>query len=412
MFQIVESLKDYCKKHKSTIIWWVGIIALFVVFTIICFLPYRLTQEGDFGIDFSDTGQIGDTLGGIMGPFVAMVAAVLTFIAFWVQYKANEQQKAEIERQDKRHKREQFEAQLYKMLDEYKDNASRLSAGKFKGKDAVPEFLAEISYIYSCIYYAYAQLVKTKEFKYTRDNYQVAVWYYLSQSYNSLEKCFENFAILAYSLFFYGRPYFSYKTAKDVGRSSFETEIYERLSEIPFNKAEVYYTQYMYDDFWLKKLPDQNTAHYRMMSGHNDQLGVYFRQLYQIASFIAYADEEIVDENQKYRYAKLLRSQMTDSEQILLFYNSLSEMGSAWNNRTEGEIRSVKDMGLLARFLMIKNIPSNFPFFGISPTSVFKEEKKFWEYNLHKGFYEHDTFAMNGNSVDPEKIKKDLGIKN
>ena len=48
----------------------------------------------DFGGKyFSDTGEIGDTIGGITGPFIAIAAAGLTFIAFWVQYKANIQQR-------------------------------------------------------------------------------------------------------------------------------------------------------------------------------------------------------------------------------------------------------------------------------------------------------------------------------
>ncbi len=46
----------------------------------ICWLPYLLTQHSI--IDFTDTGQIGDTIGGIMGPFVGILAAVLTFMAF------------------------------------------------------------------------------------------------------------------------------------------------------------------------------------------------------------------------------------------------------------------------------------------------------------------------------------------
>ena len=61
---------------------------------VICSLPWVLTRE--WFLDFSDTGEIGDTIGGIMGPFIAIAAAGLTFIAFWVQYKANIQQRQDI----------------------------------------------------------------------------------------------------------------------------------------------------------------------------------------------------------------------------------------------------------------------------------------------------------------------------
>lgn len=382
-------LSSYCKKH----IWWFVTLALVFAFAIICYLPYKLTQKGDLGIDFSNTGQIGDTIGGIMGPFVAIIAAFLTFVAFLVQYKANEIQKSELERQKEIRKREEFENKLFKMLEDYKDNAARVCAGTIKGKDAFPELLAELAYIYYCVFYTFNDFVKEKDFKYTEEKYQEAVWYYINQAYAELDKRQENIAIFAYSLFFYGKPYSSYKAAKEVGRSLFENEIYQRLKKIPFGYDNKHYSEYIYDEFPTGKFLKENSAHYQMMKGHNDQLGVYFRQLYQIVTFIANADEEIIDEDQKYKYAKLLRSQMTDSEQVMLFYNSLSEMGSAWNNRVEGEIKSVKDMGLLSRFLMIKNIPSNFPFFGISPTQVYLEEKKYWEYHLHKTFYEHETFT-------------------
>lgn len=60
-------------------------------------LPVLLTQIPYCIVDFSNTGQIGDTIGGIMGPFVAIAAAVLTFFAFWVQFKANTLQRSDIQ---------------------------------------------------------------------------------------------------------------------------------------------------------------------------------------------------------------------------------------------------------------------------------------------------------------------------
>lgn len=62
---------------------------------IVCAIPALLTQGGSI-VDFTETGQIGDTIGGIMGPIIAMIAAYLTFIAFWAQYYANKQQRDDI----------------------------------------------------------------------------------------------------------------------------------------------------------------------------------------------------------------------------------------------------------------------------------------------------------------------------
>jgi hypothetical protein len=66
---------------------------------VILFFPFLLTQYYNiFNWGFSEKdGVIGDTIGGTMGPFIAIAAAILTFLAFWVQYKANEQQKKRLE---------------------------------------------------------------------------------------------------------------------------------------------------------------------------------------------------------------------------------------------------------------------------------------------------------------------------
>jgi len=55
------------------------------------FAPILFTSFSIF--DFSETGQIGDTIQGIMSPFIGIAGILLTFIAFYIQYEANEKQK-------------------------------------------------------------------------------------------------------------------------------------------------------------------------------------------------------------------------------------------------------------------------------------------------------------------------------
>ena len=57
---------------------------------IILFLPILLTRAATMAIfDFSRTGEIGDTIGGITAPFVGLVSAYLVYRAFIVQVEAN-----------------------------------------------------------------------------------------------------------------------------------------------------------------------------------------------------------------------------------------------------------------------------------------------------------------------------------
>ncbi len=88
--------------------FWISLLLFILFVLIICLFPILFTSYTS-KFDFTATGQIGDTIGGTMGPFIAIAAAILTFLAFWVQYKANEQQKADLKEQRDRSDVEGFE---------------------------------------------------------------------------------------------------------------------------------------------------------------------------------------------------------------------------------------------------------------------------------------------------------------
>lgn len=125
------------KKPKFSISFGGATLVFFLFVVLICFFPYWFTKDGL--TDFSKTGQIGDTIGGIMGPFVAIAASFLTFLAFWTQYKANNQQRDDIAL-------ERFETNLFQMLQMQEeitnslyftpsDGADRLYNQHFRGRE-------------------------------------------------------------------------------------------------------------------------------------------------------------------------------------------------------------------------------------------------------------------------------------
>ena len=63
-------------KKTFDLSFWCSLAIFALIITGICFLPSQLIKVGQ--PDFSGTGQIGDTIGGIMGPFVAIAASILT----------------------------------------------------------------------------------------------------------------------------------------------------------------------------------------------------------------------------------------------------------------------------------------------------------------------------------------------
>mgnify|MGYP001282232232 CR=1 FL=1 len=67
----------------------VGMIVL-IIALIILFIPVLLTQPAPFNfLNFTNKGQIGDTIGGLTSPFLNGLAAILIYIAFKEQVKAN-----------------------------------------------------------------------------------------------------------------------------------------------------------------------------------------------------------------------------------------------------------------------------------------------------------------------------------
>lgn len=69
--------------------------------------PYLFTQL-HWGISFFQTGQIGDTIGGITAPFVGLIGAILVYFALMAQVNANDliqkqfddQKKSDLERRN------------------------------------------------------------------------------------------------------------------------------------------------------------------------------------------------------------------------------------------------------------------------------------------------------------------------
>ncbi len=64
------------------------------------FMPYVLTRKVYFqSLDFSETGQIGDTIGGIVGPLLNFTGLILVYLSFRQQFEANEIQRSGLNEQ-------------------------------------------------------------------------------------------------------------------------------------------------------------------------------------------------------------------------------------------------------------------------------------------------------------------------
>lgn len=79
------------KQEEVTNILGSSKLLLFFGGLVIVTMPFLFTLDAFYeGLDFSATGNIGDTIGGITAPFLSLIGSTLVFFALKAQVKANE----------------------------------------------------------------------------------------------------------------------------------------------------------------------------------------------------------------------------------------------------------------------------------------------------------------------------------
>jgi uncharacterized membrane protein len=115
-------------KTFDTLSWClIGIALLLAIFA--CFSPLLFTREGV--IVFSDKeSHIGDTIGGIMSPFIGMASIIVMFLAFYMQFKANKIMQSQFEKN-------QFENQFFEMLKTHKENSNFITTNQYEREEGI-----------------------------------------------------------------------------------------------------------------------------------------------------------------------------------------------------------------------------------------------------------------------------------
>ncbi len=379
-----------------------------IAIVIVIILPILFTKCSS-AIGFNtDTAAIGDTFSGTMGPFIAIIAAWLTFKAFWTQYQANiELQKNNIYQQ-KEIALDHFENKFYEMLRIHRENIEEIAAGKITGRKAFIELYYEISISYAITLSIISILQK--------ENPQI------NQYIKNIKDkdLFQSYILeISYGYFFYGMNYLFAKE-DDTTNYLINSEITKKINLLNTHfqttdtirhEYSIQYSKFSESSLWetikeIIKNPNKSTLSYRgyypLFGGYNSTLGHYYRHLFQTVKFVASQETNLISEKKKYDYTKMIRGQLSDYEQIVLFYNSTSKMGKDWNkcskdlkgiaeneNLSKGDLRAfIPQMAYIPRFKLIKNIPSLKIYMGVVPSRKYENEIKIY-YRLDEDFFEH-----------------------
>lgn len=324
-----SSREDPNNLDRITILNWKskGLIYLSLLLIVGSFLfPFLLTNTNISSTpDFKTTGAIGDTIGGIMNPFIAMAGVFVTGLAFYIQYKANQLQRALFNKQQKdseeqfqkqlqhqtdQTKLQQFESQFYEMLRLHRDNVTEM---KIEGYD-------------------FEEKGGRLE-RFEKDTEGRKVFVTMKKELECILTCFANGGILdkilfnkSYQLFFGGLDEFRDRhPGPDV-----LVDLLDKARE----RHQFPETSITKNDIRKKFLTNANmNFNYKPFSGHASRLGHYFRHLYLTVKVVIQSDA-LKKYGDKMKYLKILRAQLSNHEQMLLFYNWLSGYGENWENET------------------------------------------------------------------------------
>ena len=294
---------------------WVGIVlaVLFLLYTLFLFplaLPFLMdnisnVSDNDF---MSVLGQMGDSYG-IFNALFSGLAFLGVIATLYIQSRDNKKRKVV----------EQF----YQMLDVQQKVIDEINVSQVRK----PRQGEPISQVKGRMAFA--------EFKIQMKNLVIAIKE-VSQK-NGFDFTDIEIADIAYAVFFYG----SSKTWKPF--------MMDYLKDYPE-------TEHLVDAI-IARLESEKRF-YLSRPNHN-YLSVYFRNMYNVIKLID--NSELIDIEEKNEYVKILRSQLSNAELYILFFNLISRFGKKWI-----------DNDYINKYQLIQNLPPKYCD-GYNPKDYFSE---------------------------------------
>lgn len=342
---IVDIIKEHLEKH-----WFIStVVGIAVLYLLVFLFVWAVTGPSHFpSFNFTTTGPIGDTIGGISSPIIGGFGVFLTFLAFWIQKIANKAQTAQFETQSKHQlKSEQIE-RIKWLMEKNRDIVANITAAGISGNMSFHSLTIEFEFVYRFLMIC----LKSED----KSNFIGYAWLILQNGLGSdynklnidlLKKNQEEIIIALHSLE-YIKDLVNREGSIDADKIRREWRT-DKNCDFTITLINEEHTS-MIDDFFENiddKLLDKvssKTLGYKILNGHHVTLGHYFRNLYHVFSLIDSLDNQLFSCVEKYELGKYLRTQLSSYEQIIIFLNSLSFYGA--------DLKKI-----IEKYHLIKNIP-------------------------------------------------------
>jgi len=343
---------------KNIIYFICGIILL--LFSLPFILLLTLEKYEYLDDSFAITGTIGDTLNGIFNPLIGTFAVITTFLAFIVQYRANQLYREDVDSQ-------RFETRFYELLKMHKDNVNEMEINnKYFKRNTFVKMFEELRFLYFVIENAKEQFKIEKNypiFNITKEGIIELAYFFFFFGVN------EKLRIEDFSKIKVHSPFYLYCREKiyfhqDYFIRSFSEKEKEPITMYLDSKNSYSFSIYLKTDFYP-------------FDGHASRLGHYYRHLYQMIKFVVLS-KELRNFDQKYEYIKIIRAQLSNYEQAIIYYNSFFYAGKVWWEDTSIDLKKDdgKHVSYLLDYALIKNLPFNLIDFGVPPEEKFTQKLK------------------------------------
>lgn len=296
-------------------------------------------------------GVVGDTVGGILNPIFAVPGTILTFLAFWVQFKANQ----EVQNQ---FKIQRFESQFYEMLRLHKENINEMKISGYDYKMSVSFNKKTSEEIITRN--QVERFVEGRKVFVSMAKELIACYEICKLCDNTRKYTTQDLLELSYKIFFFGC------NSGNVLSGKIEHDFIKEL-KIQLKNVRNKHKQTVggVREFEINNSTKNIELHikYIPFSGHESRLGHYYRHLYSTVKYVVNKEKEgLIEYNQSREYLKILRSQMSNDEQLMLYYNYIIGFGKDWEKE-----------GYLTKYRMLHNLPINNVKYVEKPREHFKE---------------------------------------
>ena len=377
-------------RHRRT-----EFIIIGIVLTSSAIIVYSLVTVNHFieNPSLSDEGKVeylgtlGDLVGGLVNPAIAVPATLLTFLAFWVQYKANDEVRKQFDLQ-------QFETELNLKVSILRQEITELKLPDFnkhnyEGREVMYQLDKELKFIYFIVKNSLASNDSRKilslayyiffkgRLLFFKNIIHLSIKYDIPKSeLLDIEEVISNI----YSIF---------KIEKDgVSKDIYDDdEILNQMTYLQRAFKDGLRIKNLYDEFadfksiyYLFSDTYSYNLYHLPFKGHETKLSLLFRQIFNIVKFVNNVD--FLTYEQKRGYLRTLRGVLSNYDQLQIFYNWYSETAPNWEDCKNKFLTDLR---------MIHNIPIDFLIEDFKLEEVFSNKK----FKFEKGRRQSDSLFEN-----------------